>query len=65
MAIRPGGPRGLRPIRRNPAKGTPLTDTPTTTFADLKLDPKVLRAVEDTGYTVPTPIQAGAIPPAP
>jgi len=64
MAIRPGGPRGLRPIRRNPAKGTPLTDTPTTTFADLKLDPKVLRAVEDTGYTVPTPIQAGAIPPA-
>ena len=33
-------------------------------FADLNLDAKVLRAVADTGYTTPTPIQAGAIPPA-
>ena len=33
-------------------------------FADLNLSPKVLRAVEETGYETPTPIQAGAIPPA-
>src|SRR6185312_9752800 len=32
------------------------------TFADLGLSPKVLSAVTDAGYTVPTPIQAGAIP---
>ncbi len=35
-----------------------------TKFSDLKLDPKVLKAVEETGYTTPTPIQEGAIPPA-
>ncbi len=33
-------------------------------FADLNLDPKVLKAVEEAGYETPTPIQAGAIPPA-
>ncbi|SEQ40209.1 DEAD/DEAH box helicase [Thalassovita taeanensis] len=33
-------------------------------FSDLKLDPKVLKAVEEAGYETPTPIQAGAIPPA-
>jgi superfamily II DNA/RNA helicase len=33
-------------------------------FSDLKLDPKVLKAIEDAGYENPTPIQAGAIPPA-
>nr|WP_163268189.1 DEAD/DEAH box helicase [Chelativorans alearense] len=32
------------------------------TFADLGLSPKVLSAVNDAGYTEPTPIQAGAIP---
>lgn len=35
-----------------------------TKFSELKLDPKVLKAVEETGYETPTPIQAGAIPPA-
>jgi len=35
-----------------------------TTFSELKLDPKVLKAVEEAGYETPTPIQAGAIPPA-
>lgn len=35
-----------------------------TQFSDLKLDPKVLKAIEDAGYSTPTPIQAGAIPPA-
>ncbi len=33
-----------------------------TSFSDLGLDPKVLQAVADTGYTTPTPIQAEAIP---
>lgn len=33
-----------------------------TLFSDLKLDPKVLQAVSDAGYTTPTPIQAQAIP---
>lgn len=35
-----------------------------TTFADLGLSQKVLSAVTDAGYTIPTPIQEGAIPPA-
>jgi superfamily II DNA/RNA helicase len=35
-----------------------------TTFSDLNLHPKVLKAVSDAGYDTPTPIQAGAIPPA-
>ncbi len=35
-----------------------------TKFSDLNLAPKVLKAVEDAGYETPTPIQAGAIPPA-
>jgi len=33
-----------------------------TTFADLKLSEPLLRALEAEGYTIPTPIQAGAIP---
>ena len=33
-----------------------------TSFNDLGLDPKVLQAVAETGYTTPTPIQAEAIP---
>jgi superfamily II DNA/RNA helicase len=32
------------------------------TFADLGLSPKVLEAVTAAGYTIPTPIQAAAIP---
>jgi superfamily II DNA/RNA helicase len=31
-------------------------------FSDLGLSPKVLAAVTDAGYSIPTPIQAGAIP---
>jgi ATP-dependent RNA helicase RhlE len=34
-----------------------------TKFSDLKLDPKVLKAIDEAGYEKPTPIQAGAIPP--
>ncbi|WP_425090608.1 DEAD/DEAH box helicase [Tropicimonas sp. S265A] len=33
-------------------------------FSDLNLDPKVLKAIDEAGYETPTPIQAGAIPPA-
>lgn len=33
-----------------------------TLFSDLKLDPKVLKAIAEAGYTAPTPIQAEAIP---
>ncbi|OAN75840.1 DEAD/DEAH box helicase [Jannaschia sp. EhC01] len=35
-----------------------------TTFADLDLNPKVQKAIKEAGYETPTPIQAGAIPPA-
>ena len=35
-----------------------------TKFSDLKLDPRVLQAIAEAGYETPTPIQAGAIPPA-
>ena len=35
-----------------------------TSFTELGLSPKVLKAIEATGYTEPTPIQAGAIAPA-
>ena len=35
-----------------------------TKFSDLNLNPKVLKAVVEAGYETPTPIQAGAIPPA-
>jgi ATP-dependent RNA helicase RhlE len=31
-------------------------------FADLGLKPELLRAVDEKGYSVPTPIQAKAIP---
>jgi len=33
-------------------------------FSELGLAPEVLRAIEEAGYEEPTPIQAGAIPPA-
>ncbi|MBO6775920.1 MAG: DEAD/DEAH box helicase [Marinibacterium sp.] len=33
-----------------------------TKFSDLKLNPKVLKAIDEAGYETPTPIQAGAIP---
>ena len=34
------------------------------TFASLGISPAILRALEDAGYTTPTPIQTQAIPPA-
>ncbi len=41
-----------------------MTETASPKFSDLNLPPFVLKAVEEAGYTQPTPIQAGAIPPA-
>ena len=35
-----------------------------TQFSDLKLNPKILKAIDEAGYSSPTPIQAGAIPAA-
>ena len=35
-----------------------------TKFSDLNLGAKVLKAIAETGYDTPTPIQAGAIGPA-
>jgi ATP-dependent RNA helicase DeaD len=37
--------------------------TPEVTFADLGLDPKVLKALADVGYETPSAIQAATIPP--
>ena len=36
--------------------------TATPSFAELGLDPALMRAIAETGYTTPTPIQAAAIP---
>ncbi len=33
-----------------------------TTFADLELDPAILKAIDEKGYTTPTPVQEQAIP---
>jgi superfamily II DNA/RNA helicase len=41
---------------------THINDTPAATFSDFGLHPNILQAVAETGYTVPTPIQAQAIP---
>jgi ATP-dependent RNA helicase RhlE len=40
----------------------PTVSNDTTTFASLNLAPEILRAIEEQGYTKPTPIQAQAIP---
>jgi superfamily II DNA/RNA helicase len=46
------------------ATATPATAETVATFATLGLAPAILKAIEDSGYTVPTPIQAQAIPEA-
>ncbi len=58
-----------RAIRADPllllrAKGVRKKRIHMTKFTDLKLSPKVLKAIAEAGYESPTPIQAGAIPPA-
>ncbi|QOY52425.1 DEAD/DEAH box helicase [Candidatus Sulfurimonas baltica] len=39
-----------------------INEEPTITFDDLGLNKDILRAVKDAGFTVPSPIQAAAIP---
>ncbi len=51
-------------IENTPKEAPVETTSATTTFADLGLNPAILKAVEESGYTVPTPIQAEAIPAA-
>ncbi|MBU0621151.1 MAG: DEAD/DEAH box helicase [Gammaproteobacteria bacterium] len=46
------------------ATAVPATAENAVTFASLGLAPAILKAVEDAGYTVPSPIQAEAIPQA-
>jgi ATP-dependent RNA helicase RhlE len=53
----------LRPIIKKRGHSAAERDD-MTTFADLNLGPKVQKAIDEAGYTTPTPIQAGAIPPA-
>ncbi len=76
ISLSPTDPDQTIPATATDTDGAPTdaasTDQPVTTqttadevqFADLNLSPKVLKAVVETGYTTPTPIQAGAIPPA-
>ncbi|WMD18342.1 DEAD/DEAH box helicase [Achromobacter seleniivolatilans] len=40
----------------------PAADAPAPTFTDFGLHPLLLQSIAETGYTVPTPIQAQAIP---
>jgi superfamily II DNA/RNA helicase len=58
-----GAEAGLEVETLNPPS-TVLETTPTETsrFEDLGLSPEVLRAVAESGYTTPTPIQAQGIP---
>ncbi|MDO8312503.1 MAG: DEAD/DEAH box helicase [Sideroxyarcus sp.] len=46
------------------ATAVPATAETAVTFASLGLEPAILKAVQEAGYTVPSPIQAQAIPAA-
>lgn len=52
----------LPPVSTVAAATSPLVEERVVTFADFGLDSKILRAITETGYTSPTPIQAQAIP---
>ncbi len=47
--------------KKAPKDETKTDDTPKVTFKELGLMPEILKALDDVGYTHPTPIQAGAI----
>lgn len=53
-----------KPLESNLKSSDSLTKTSTTstTFTELGLSPKIVRALESQGYTAPTPIQVEAIP---
>jgi superfamily II DNA/RNA helicase len=61
-AERAGRQRSILFRRAGQSRGPAWTQM--TSFSDLNLNPKVLKAVVEAGYETPTPIQAGAIPPA-
>jgi superfamily II DNA/RNA helicase len=61
-AERAGHQRSIPFRHAGAARGQAWTQM--TSFSDLNLNPKVLKAVAEAGYETPTPIQAGAIPPA-
>src|SRR5690625_1512304 len=42
--------------------GREVSERTSMTFSELGLDPKIIKAVEESGYTTPTPIQEKAIP---
>ncbi len=66
MSRRDTAPRAIR-AGINAAAGEGCVRKPRihmTKFSELNLNPKVLKAVVEAGYETPTPIQAGAIPPA-
>ncbi len=45
-----------------PSSSADAPDEPQVSFADLGIDPRVLRALTDVGYESPSPIQAATIP---
>ena len=60
-----GAEAGLIEVIENPQSSTPdASDNPVvkTGFDALGLDAQILKAVADSGYTIPTPIQAQGIP---
>src|SRR6056297_120709 len=61
-AERAGRQRSISYRRARSTRGPAWTHM--TSFSELNLNPKVLKAVVEAGYETPTPIQEGAIPPA-
>ncbi|MCF6274661.1 MAG: DEAD/DEAH box helicase [Robiginitomaculum sp.] len=53
--------KGATKDKEAPKDEAEKDDTPKVTFKELGLMPEILRALDDVGYTHPTPIQAGTI----
>ncbi len=53
--------KGATKDKEAPKDEAKKDDTPKVTFKELGLMPEILRALDDVGYTHPTPIQAGTI----
>ncbi|MCK4975141.1 MAG: DEAD/DEAH box helicase, partial [Sulfurimonas sp.] len=49
-------------MQENAQNNEQTNEEPTITFDDLGLNNDILRAVKDAGFSVPSPIQAAAIP---
>jgi superfamily II DNA/RNA helicase len=52
----------MPPNQHNPNQREKKRTLNTISFADLKLAPEILKALTESGYTIPTPVQAQAIP---